>query len=112
MMKGSYLGEFEELVMLTVGVLFPKAYGVAIKKEILKQTKRNVTLSAVHAVLHRLQNKGFLTSKFGEATKERGGKRKKYFTITLAGTTTLDHSMDTRKELWSKIPKLALQGNN
>jgi len=111
-MKGSYLGEFEELVMLTVGVLFPEAYGVAIKNEIIKQTQRKVTLSAVHAVLHRLQNKGLLSSEFGEATKERGGKRKKYFTITLAGTTTLNQAMDTRKELWSKIPKVALLGNN
>ena len=111
-MKGSYLGEFEELVMLTVGVLFPKAYGVAIKKEILKQSKRKVTLSAVHAVLHRLQNKELLTSEFGEATKERGGKRKKFFTITQAGSKALSHAMDTRQELWSKIPKMALQGNN
>ncbi len=108
-MKGTYLGEFEELVMLTVGVLFPEAYGVAIKKEIPIQTKRKVTLSAVHAVLHRLQNKGLLTSEFGEATKERGGKRKKFFTITIAGTKALSQAMDTRKELWSKIPKMALQ---
>ncbi len=107
-MKGTYLGEFEELVMLVVGVLHPKAYGVAIKKQILSQTKRKVTLSAVHAVLHRLENKGYLTSEFGEATAERGGKRKKYFTITMAGSKALSMAMETRKDLWSQIPNVAL----
>ena len=111
-MKRNYLGEFEEVVMLTVGILYPQAYGVAIKKEILINTNRKVTLSAVHAVLHRLQEKNFLTSEFGEATRERGGKRKKYFTITQAGSKSLSLAMDTRKTLWDKIPKVALQNVN
>ena len=107
-MKGTYLGEFEELVMLSVGVLHPQAYGVAIKNHIEKLTKRKVTLSTVHASLHRLQNKGFLKSEFGEATKERVGKRKKIFTITMAGSKALRASRGWREELWATIPDIAL----
>ncbi len=107
-MKGTYLGEFEELVMLSVGVLHPEGYGVAIKNHIEKLTTRKVTLSTVHAALHRLQNKGFLASEFGEATKERGGKRKKIFTITIAGSKALRASRGWREEMWATIPDIAL----
>ena len=107
-MKGTYLGEFEELVMLSVGVLHPHGYGVAIKNHIEKLTQRKVTLSTVHATLHRLMKKGFLQSEFGEATKERGGKRKKLFTITVAGNKALLASKGWRDELWSTMPEIAL----
>lgn len=107
-MKGTYLGEFEELVMLSVGVLHPEGYGVAIKNHIENLTGRNVTLSTVHASLHRLLNKGYLNSTFGAATKERGGKRKKIFTITTAGSKALRSSRGWREELWSTIPDVAL----
>ena len=107
-MKGTYLGEFEELVMLSVGVLHPQGYGVGIKNHIEKLTNRKVTLSTVHASLHRLQNKGFLKSEFGEATRERGGKRKKIFTITEAGSKALHASRGWREELWATIPDIAL----
>lgn len=107
-MKGTYLGEFEELVMLSVGVLYPQGYGVAIKNHIENLTSRKVTLSTVHASLHRLQKKGFLESEFGEATRERGGKRKKIFTITVAGSKALRASRGWREELWATIPDIAL----
>ena len=107
-MKGTYLGEFEELVMLSVGVLHPDGYGVAIKNHIEKITQRKVTLSTVHAALHRLIKKGFLLSEFGEATKERGGKRKKLFTITIARSKALRASRGWRDELWSTMPDIAL----
>ena len=107
-MKGTYLGEFEELVMLSVGALHPNGYGVAIQNHIGTLTKRNVTLSTVHAALHRLQAKGFLKSEFGEATKERGGKRKKMFLITDSGTSALRSSKGWRDELWATIPEIAL----
>ena len=108
-MKGTYLGEFEELVMLSVGVLYPEAYGVAIKNHIESLTERKVTLSTIHASLHRLQNKGFLSSKFGESTNERGGKRKKIFTITNAGSNALRASRNWREKLWATIPDVALR---
>ena len=108
-MKGSSLGEFEELVVLTVGVLYPNAYGVALKNEIKKRTGRNTTLSGVHIVLSRLEKKGFLASKFGNATRERGGKPKKFFIITKIGSKALIEAREIRSELWKEIPEIALQ---
>lgn len=108
-MKGSNLGEFEELVMLTIGALYPEAYGVSIKKEILEQTQRKVALSAVHAALCRLEDKGYLQSQFGEATAKRGGKRKKYFTITALGGRVLQQNREWRERLWQAIPSVVFQ---
>ncbi len=108
-MKGTYLGEFEEIVLLTVGVLYDEAYGVAIKKELEHQTERSVSISAVHAAVNRLEDKGFLESRFGEPTKERGGKRKKLYRITMQGQKALADSRDLRQRLWSLIPKPAFQ---
>ena len=107
-MKGTNIGELEELILLMVGVLYPEAYGVGIKNEIVVRTGRKVTLSAVHAVLQRLQEKGFLLSEFGEATRVRGGKRKKLFQITASGSRVLAEVRDTRNQLWDEIPKVAL----
>ena len=108
-MKGSNLGEFEELVMLAAGVLFPEAYGVSIKEEIQNRSNRSVTLSAVHASLQRLENKGYLTSEFGESTQKRGGKRKKYFKITAEGAKALEETRDLRDQMWGDIKDLAFQ---
>lgn len=108
-MKGTNLGEFEELVMLTVGVLYPQAYGVGIRREIYGQTQRKVTLSAVHAALHRLEDKGYVKSEFGEATAKRGGKRKKYFTITALGGRVLQDTRAWRERLWQAIPEVVFQ---
>lgn len=107
-MKGTNLGEFEELVMLTVGVLHPHAYGVCIKQEILNQTKRKVTLSTIHSALHRLEKKGLLSSHFGETTSKRGGKRKKYFTITAYGARCLREAQEIRQALYQTIPSFVL----
>ena len=109
-MKGTNLGEFEELVMLTVGTLYPEAYGVSVKNEIRRQTDRKVTLSTVHATLNRLENKGYLDSNFGPATKERGGKRKRLFTITSSGVRQLEAARTWRDRLWRSIPKMAFPG--
>ena len=74
-MKGKYLGEFEEIVLLTIGILYEEAYGVAIRNEIENRLKRRVGLGALHATLVRLEDKGHLNSHLGEATQKRGGKR-------------------------------------
>ena len=76
-MKGTYLGEFEEIVMLSIAALQQDAYGLAIKKELEEQTGRKISISAVHAACNRLETKGFLSSNFGEKSEMRGGKRKK-----------------------------------
>lgn len=108
-MKGTQLGEFEELVMLVIGILFPEAYGLSIRSEINKQTGRNVAIGAVHSALSRLQDKGFVTSKLADATHERGGRRKRLFEITAAGKAAIDLNRDLRNSLWNQIPDIALQ---
>jgi PadR family transcriptional regulator PadR len=107
-MKKYQLGEFEEIVMLTVGVLYDEAYGVSIKKEIETRLKRSVSVGALQTALRRLEEKGYLRSREGEATEERAGRPKKYFTITAYGRKALEHARSAREELWNAIPKVAL----
>jgi PadR family transcriptional regulator, regulatory protein PadR len=71
-----YLGELEELILLMVVLIGPEAYGVSITEELAAQTGRVITISAAHAALHRLEEKGFVKSKMGGASMERGGRRK------------------------------------
>ena len=103
-MKGTYLGEFEELVLLIVGVLVDNAYGVTVAEEIERQTGRSVSLSPVHTALYRLEEKGFLTSELGGATKSRGGRRKRIYQITSAGKAALNKVRIMRNLLWNMIP--------
>ncbi len=107
MMKKNSIGEFEEIVMLTVAVLFDEAYGVAIKSEIESRMNRKVSVGAMRTALDRLEKKGFLESTFGEATAVRGGKRKRYFRVTPFGKKALDEVMLSRKKLWEDIPEVA-----
>ncbi len=106
-MKKYQLGEFEEVVMLTVGVLYKEAYGVSIKKEIETRLSRNVSVGALQTALKRLEDKGYLKSFDGEATEERAGRPKKYFQITALGKKAMEYMKSTRDELWSAIPKMA-----
>jgi len=108
-MKGNYLGELEELILLTVGILYPEAYGVAVLDEIERQADRKLNISAVHAVLKRLEEKGFVKSKMGDPTNERGGRRKRIFLLTAAGKRALEEANEVRSQLYNMIPKIALQ---
>lgn len=108
-MKGSYLGELEELILLTVGVLFPEAYGVSVMDELKIQADRSLNISAVHSVLTRLEEKGYLKSHMGKPTEERGGRRKRIFTITAAGKNVLEESHALRNQLYGMIPKPAFE---
>lgn len=108
-MKGTYLGELEELVLLTVGILYPEAYGVAVMDEIEKQASRSLNISAVHSVLTRLEEKGLLKSKMSDPTEERGGRRKRIFVLTAAGKRALEEANELRTQLFNQIPKMALQ---
>ena len=103
-MKGLHLGELEELVLLTVGSLYNEAYGVAVMDDIRNNSGREMNISAIHAVLRRLEEKGLLTSKMGGATNERGGRRKRLFTLTKEGKSALDQSISLRKSLYDRIP--------
>ena len=106
-MKGTNLGEFEELVLLVVGVLFDEAYGVAIQEELGQRCHRKASLSTIHVALHRLEEKGFLESRFDGATGERGGRRKLLFRVTRSGQKALSHAREMRNDLWCAIPKAA-----
>ncbi len=106
-MKKYQLGEFEEIVMLTVGVLYKDAYGVSIKREIESRLKRSVSVGALQTALKRLEDKGYLKSFDGEATEERAGRPKKYFQITAYGKKAMEYTKSTRDELWSAIPNVA-----
>lgn len=108
-MKGTNLGEFEELVLLTVAALMGEAYSVAICDELARQTGRKAKLGVVHAVLNRLEEKGLLKSRMGEATKERGGKRKRFYMVTVPGKAALVRAKEMRDQLWDRIPDLVIK---
>lgn len=103
------LGEFEEIVLLTVAVLYDEAYGVAIKEEIEQRLDRKVSVGALQAALRRMEDKGFVDSWLGEATSVRGGKRKRYFKVTAYGQRALASVRETRNQLWDAIPKVAFK---
>jgi len=95
--------------MLTIGILNEQAYGLAIKKEIEERLGRKVSMGALHTGLYRLEEKGYLTSNLGEATKKRGGKPKRFFKVTAKGQNALKEVMDSRTALWNNIPKGVFQ---
>jgi len=107
-MKRTFLGEFEEIVLLSVAVLDDEAYGVAVTLEIERQTGRSVGFNNVHTTLQRLQEKGFVSSKMGGATAERGGRRKRFFKLTAAGGRALKDVRDIRAQLWNSLPPKAI----
>ncbi len=98
------LGEFEEVILLLVGILGEDAYSFKIAEEFESQTGRSVSIGAVHSTLTRLDDKGFLTSKMGKSTAERGGRRKRIYTITASGRKVLAASRDFKVALWDQYP--------
>jgi DNA-binding PadR family transcriptional regulator len=108
-MKKYQLGEFEEIVLLTIAILNKEAYGVGIKKELETRVGRSVSMGALHTALVRLENKGYIESFDGEATEERAGRPKKYFQITALGKKAMEYSKDIRNSLWHAIPKAVLK---
>lgn len=108
-MKKYQLGEFEEIVLLTIGILYNEAYGVSIKEEIEKRLKRTVSMGALHAALIRLEDKSYIKSFKGEETEERAGRPRHYFQITALGKKVMAWSRETRNALWDAIPKVVLE---
>ena len=107
-MKNYSLGEFEELVLLVVAGLNGEAYGVIIQETLIENLSKNVNISAVHVVLKRMEDKGFVKSIFGGITEERGGRRKKFYSITGLGKRALDAQYELRTHLYKQIPKHSL----
>lgn len=100
----NYLGQFEEMVLLAVAILGDEAYGIAIKDEIVAQTGKNASIGALHSALDRMERKGFLSSHMGGATAERGGRRKRFFSVTNLGKEALMDARELRENMWSKLP--------
>jgi len=107
-MKETNLGAFEELVLLVVGSLTHNAYGVAIKEALEEQTGKTPSIGALHSALYRLEDKGYLKSKEGGATNERGGRRKKFYQLSASGKRALEAAHDLRMAFSSRVPGLRL----
>lgn len=106
-MKGTYLGEFEEVVLLAVAIRSGDAYGAAVVNEIEQQMGRSVNLGAVHSALNRLQEKGLVKSEMGGMTAERGGRRKRLYSATTLGRRALEEIRQVRNQMWQAIPNTA-----
>jgi PadR family transcriptional regulator, regulatory protein PadR len=106
-MKDTNLGEFEELVLPNIAELMEDAYSVAICDELTNETGRSVKLGGVHSVLSSLEEKELVESQLGEATKTRGGKRKRFYQLTIPGKAALVHAKSMRDQLWDRIRSLA-----
>lgn len=107
-MRRTYLGEFEEVVLLMVAILDGQAYGVTISQEIEQHTGRLVTFGTVHNTLIRLEEKGFVKSELGGITTERGGRRKRFFSVTALGSRALQDIQKVRSKLWQLVPPQSL----
>lgn len=106
-MSDKSLGEFEELVLLTVAANHDEAYGVLIMDSLQESLGRNINISAVHVALKRMEKKGFVTSRYGGITGERGGRRKKFYVITAFGKKKLDEQYELRTAIYNRIPKIS-----
>ena len=101
------MGDFEEVLLLLTGILGEEAYAFKIAEEFESQTGRAVSIGSVHSTLDRLERKGFLTSAMGSATAERGGRRKRIYTITAYGRKVLKNARDFKVALWQQYPAFA-----
>ena len=106
-MSNHSIGEFEELVLLVVAANHDEAYGVLILETLEEKLGKKVNISAIHVALKRMEDKGFVESRFGGITKERGGRRKKYYVITAFGKKVLDHQYSLRTSIYQQIPKIS-----
>ena len=110
--KETYLGEFEQIVLLALIRLKDDAYGMTIRMEIDNRIGRNVSIGAIYTTLERLEKKGFITSKMGGATPQRGGKAKKYFAITTAGKRKLREARKSLEIMWQGLSLDLLRVSN
>ena len=108
-MKRTKLGEFEELVLLTVASLQREAYGVEIKRMLEERMNTKLSVGSIQSALKRMEEKGFLTSEFGEASQHRGGKRKRIYSTTNYAHRVLSELKEIRASLWSTLPAFTVQ---
>lgn len=99
-----YLGEFELVVLLGLARLDDEAYGMTIQQEIHGVTGRDPSIPSVYVTLNRLEKKGYVTSRTGDSSAERGGRAKKYYSLTESGTEALELSQSMLSRLWDGVP--------
>jgi PadR family transcriptional regulator len=102
-MKNTNIGEFEELVLLSVAGLAEDAYAVSIQRKIENTGGRRASMGAVYTALERLEQKGHLNSDLGNVTHQRGGRRKRYYKITRSGIVAVSAVRTARENLWSRL---------
>ncbi|HEX4030997.1 MAG TPA: PadR family transcriptional regulator [Terracidiphilus sp.] len=106
MTERSYLGEFELMILLAVVRLGDEAYGVPISRELERHRGRTVSVGSVYAALERMEAKSLVASTLGDPTPERGGKAKRYFTVTKAGLRQVHETRRVLSKLWRTLPEL------
>jgi PadR family transcriptional regulator, regulatory protein PadR len=105
-MNGTYLRDFELMILLVVLRLEDDAYGVPIAREIKVHGRREVSLANVYATLERLQEKGYVSSKLADPTAERGGRAKRYFSVTAQGLKKVRETQRILVRLWRGVAEL------
>ena len=100
------MGNLEEMILLMVILAGEEAYGITVREAYVEQYEQEISLSAIHTVLRRLEQKGFTTSEMGGASPERGGRRKRIYKVTPYGYHTLTRLREQRARIWNLIPKL------
>jgi len=105
-MKRTRLGEFQELILMAVILLHQEAYGNEIQRELEKRLDERLSVGAIQTALKRMEEKGFLTSSWGEATPKRGGKRKRFYVATPYAHRMLDDIKAIRRGMWDSIAEL------
>jgi DNA-binding PadR family transcriptional regulator len=98
-----FLGEFEQVVLLAVAQLGEDGYGTTIRQEIERRTARGVSVGAVYATLARLEEKGFVTSWYGESTAKRGGRSKRHYRLEPAGAEALESTRAMLDRMWDGV---------
>lgn len=97
------MGEFEQAVMLAIQHMGEDAYGVEIRAVIAERTGRDVAIGAVYTTLERLTRKGYVSSRVGEPTAERGGRAKKFYAVTGAGHEALESAREFLQRMRSGL---------
>ena len=98
--KGDFLGEFEQVVLLAVAQLEGKGYGVSVRREIERRTRREVTVGSVYATLTRLEEKGLVASWESDPTPTRGGRARRHFRLEPAGARALAETRGMMERMW------------
>lgn len=101
--KEKFLGEFEHMLMLALIQLKDQAYGAKIRQLLDSEISRAVAIGAIYSTLERLEKKGMVSSRLGESTPERGGRAKRYFSVTAEGEAALKRAKDAMDTLWQGI---------